>query len=200
MPAPVETKLAATKLVEIKPPEFPVLIDMRYASADNLTGKPIYARAGCFLNAEAAALLKNAIALAGQLGLGLKVFDAFRPTEAAWALWNHTPDPTFLADPRKGSPHSRGAAVDVTLVDAESDELDMGTDFDAFTPLAFHGVLEITPEQQRNRALLLGIMTAAGWDFYKNEWWHYQLFQPRRYPLLSDAAAGTLLMAPSGSM
>lgn len=191
MPAPVEIKLAEAKLVEIRPPDFPVLLDLRYATADNLTGAPIYRRAACFLNPEAAGLLKNAIRLAGQLGFGLKVFDAFRPTEAAWALWNHTPDPTFLADPRKGSPHSRGAAVDVTLVDSDGNDLDMGTAFDAFTPLAFHGVLEITPEQQRNRALLLGLMTAAGWDFYKNEWWHYQLFQPRRYPLLSDAAAGT---------
>lgn len=195
MSAPVESRL-----VEIRPPDFPVLLDLRYATPDNLTGAPIYRRPACFLNAEAAGLLKNAIALAGQMGLRLKVFDAFRPTEAAWALWNHTPDPTFLADPRKGSPHSRGAAVDVTLVDDSGDELDMGTDFDAFTPLAFHGVLEIGAEAQRNRALLLGIMTAAGWDFYKNEWWHYQLFQPRRYPLLSDAAAGTLLMAPSGTM
>lgn len=181
-------------LVEIKPPAFPVLLDLRYATADNLTGAPIYRRAACFLNAEAADLLGKAVTLAAQLDLRLKIFDAFRPTEAAWALWNHTPDPTFLADPRKGSPHSRGAAVDVTLVDAEGEDLDMGTEFDAFTPLAFHGVLEITPEQQANRALLLGLMTAAGWDFYRNEWWHYQLFQPRRYPLLSDAAAGTDMM------
>lgn len=184
-------------LVEIKPPAFPVLLDMRYASADNLTGAPIYSRAACYLNVEAAGLLQKAIKLAAQMGLRLKIFDAFRPTEAAWALWNHTPDPTFLADPRKGSPHSRGAAVDVTLVDPEGEELDMGTGFDAFTPLAFHGVLDITPEQQANRALLLGIMTAAGWDFYRNEWWHYQLFQPRRYPLLSDEAAGTSMMSPA---
>ncbi|WP_341894249.1 D-alanyl-D-alanine dipeptidase [Ferrovibrio terrae] len=187
-------------LVEIKPPAFPVLLDLRYATPDNLTGAPVYHRAACYLNPEAADLLHKAIALAAQMQLRLKVFDAFRPTEAAWALWNHTPDPTFLADPRKGSPHSRGAAVDVTLVDGDGEDLDMGTGFDAFTPLAFHGTLEITPEQQANRALLLGIMTAAGWDFYRNEWWHYQLFQPRRYPLLSDAAAGTLLMAPSGEM
>ncbi|WP_298720360.1 D-alanyl-D-alanine dipeptidase [uncultured Ferrovibrio sp.] len=186
--------LVESGLVEITPPEFPVLIDLRYASADNLTGAPIYKRAACFLNPEAAGLLKRAIILAAQMDLRLKIFDAFRPTEAAWALWNHTPDPNFLADPRKGSPHSRGAAVDVTLVDADGEDLDMGTDFDAFTPLAFHGALEITPEQQRNRALLLGIMTAAGWDFYRNEWWHYQLFQPRRFPLLSDAAAGTRMM------
>jgi D-alanyl-D-alanine dipeptidase len=184
-------------LVEIKPPAFPVLLDIRYATADNLTGAPIYTRPGCYLNIEAAGLLQKAIQLAATMGLRLKVFDAFRPTEAAWALWNHTPDPNFLADPRKGSPHSRGAAVDVTLVDPDGEELDMGTGFDAFTPLAFHGTLEITPEQQANRALLLGIMTAAGWDFYRNEWWHYQLFQPRRYPLLSDADAGTSMMSPA---
>lgn len=181
-------------LVEIAGPDYPVLIDMRYAGADNITGKPIYHRPACFLNAEAAGLLRSAIGLAAQMDLRLKIFDAFRPTEAAWALWNHNPDPNFLADPRKGSPHSRGAAVDVTLVDMDGRELDMGTDFDAFTPLAFHGNLDVTPAQQRNRALLLGIMTAAGWDFYRNEWWHYQLFQPRRYPLLSDAAAGTSMM------
>ncbi|WP_374302255.1 D-alanyl-D-alanine dipeptidase [Ferrovibrio sp.] len=181
-------------LVEIAGPDYPVLIDMRYAGADNITGRPIYQRPACFLNAEAAELLRRAVQLAAQMELRLKVFDAFRPTEAAWALWNHNPDPNFLADPRKGSPHSRGAAVDVTLVDADGRELDMGTDFDAFTPLAFHGNLDITPAQQKNRALLLGVMTAAGWDFYRNEWWHYQLFQPRRYPLLSDAAAGTSMM------
>jgi D-alanyl-D-alanine dipeptidase len=181
-------------LVEIAGPDYPVLIDMRYAGHDNITGAPIYKRPACFLNAEAAALLRRAIQLAAQMGLRLKIFDAFRPTEAAWALWNHNPDPNFLADPRKGSPHSRGAAVDVTLVDADGHDLDMGTDFDAFTPLAFHGNLDVAPAQQKNRALLLGIMTAAGWDFYRNEWWHYQLFQPRRYPLLSDAAAGTSMM------
>lgn len=191
MPAPSPHNAG---LVEIAGPDYPVLIDMRYAGADNITGKPIYKRPACFLNTEAAGLLRSAIRLAAQMDLRLKVFDAFRPTEAAWALWNHNPDPNFLADPRKGSPHSRGAAVDVTLVGTDGSTLDMGTDFDAFTPLAFHGNLDVTPAQQRNRALLLGIMTAAGWDFYRNEWWHYQLFQPRRYPLLSDAAAGTSMM------
>lgn len=181
-------------LVEIKPPDFDVEIDLRYASADNLTGAPVYRRAACFLNPEAAEALRRAVALAGHAGFRLKVFDAFRPTEAAWALWNHTPDPEFLADPRRGSPHSRGAAVDVTLLDAAGNELDMGTGFDAFTPLSHHGRLDIAPDAQRHRALLLGLMSAAGWDFYMNEWWHYQLFDPKRYPLLSDAEAGTGLM------
>jgi D-alanyl-D-alanine dipeptidase len=115
-------------------------------------------------------------------------------------LWNHTPDPNFLADPRKGSPHSRGAAVDLTLIegpglDDKARELDMGTAFDAFTPLSFHGNTDISVTAQRNRLILLGLMTAAGWDFYRNEWWHYQLFQPKRFPLLSDAEAGTAMMA-----
>jgi D-alanyl-D-alanine dipeptidase len=181
-------------LVAIAPPDYPVLIDLRYATEDNITGKPVYGRQAAFLNEEAAEALSRAIALAAQLGYRFRIFDAFRPSEAQWVLWNHNPDPNFLADPRRGSPHSRGAAVDLTLVDADGRDLEMGTGFDAFTPLSHHGRLDITPEAQRNRALLLGIMTAAGWDFYRNEWWHYQLFDAKRHPVLSDAEAGSGLM------
>lgn len=181
-------------LVAIAPPAYPVELDIVYATDRNFTGRPVYRRAGCFLNPEAAVLLARAIDLAERLGYRVKVFDAYRPTEAAWALWNHTPDPQFLADPRRGSPHSRGAAIDVTLVDGDGRELDMGTGFDAFTPRSHHGDTEIPAAAQRNRMLLLGVMTAAGWDFYRNEWWHYQLFNPRRFPLLSDSAAGTAMM------
>lgn len=127
-------------------------------------------------------------------GLRLRIFDAFRPTEAQWRLWEHTPDPEFLADPRRGSPHSRGVAVDLTLIDKEGRALDMGTPFDDFTSASHHGAPGLSPEVERNRYLLLGIMTTAGWDFYRNEWWHYQLFNPRSYPLWSDAAAGTEMM------
>ncbi|MGH7089198.1 MAG: M15 family metallopeptidase, partial [Stellaceae bacterium] len=87
----------------------------------------------------------------------------------------------------RGSPHSRGAAVDLTLIDADGAELEMGTGFDAFTPLSHHGTTALPIAAQRNRMLLLGLMTAAGWDFYRNEWWHYQLFDPRRFPLFGDA-------------
>jgi len=192
-------ELTPLPLVEIAAPDFPVEIDLRYATDDNITGKPVYARARCFLNQEAAGLLRRAIQLAEPLGYRFRIFDAFRPSEAQWALWNHNPDPNFLADPRRGSPHSRGAAIDLTLIDGAGRDLDMGTGFDAFTPLSHHGNLEISPQAQRNRALLLGIMTAAGWDFYRNEWWHYQLFQPRRYRFLGDAEAGSGMMVPAGA-
>ncbi len=175
-----------TVLVEITEATHDLLVDMRYATANNFTGAPVYGRAACFLNPEAERLLVRAAGLARPLGLGLKLFDAFRPAEAQWKLWNFRPDPEFLADPRRGSPHSRGAAVDLTLVDAAGGELDMGTGFDAFTPLSHHGSTGIAPAAQRNRLTLLGLMSAAGWDFYTNEWWHYQLFNPRRFPLLSD--------------
>jgi D-alanyl-D-alanine dipeptidase len=102
-------------------------------------------------------------------------------------LWNHTPDPEFLADPRRGSPHSRGVAADLTLIGADGRELEMGTAFDAFTAQSHHGHLGIPAEAQRHRTILLGIMTSAGWDFYRNEWWHYQLFGSRDYDLLSDS-------------
>ena len=176
-------------LIEITSPTYDVDRDIAYATPDNFTGKPVYARPSCFLHVDAAACLMRSIMLAGALGLRFKIIDAFRPAEAQWVLWNHSPDPDFLADPRRGSPHSMGVAVDLTLVDAAGEELDMGTAFDAFTPLSHHGNLEISPAAQRNRALLLGIMTAAGWDFFRNEWWHYQLFDARlRYPVLSDDA------------
>ena len=181
-------------LVAIAPPDFDVEVALAYATDANLTGRPVYRNAECWLHREAAANLTAAIALARPLGLRLRIFDALRPVEAQWKLWNARPDPEFLADPRRGSPHSRGVAVDVTLVDAGGAELPMGTGFDAFTPLSHHGRTGIGREAQGNRLLLLGLMTAAGWDFYRNEWWHYQLFEARRFPVLSDSAAATRLM------
>jgi D-alanyl-D-alanine dipeptidase len=181
-------------LVALTSPTYDVDLDLAYATPNNFTGKPIYRRAAAYLHPVATEHLTRAIQLARPLGLRLKIFDAFRPSEAQWVMWNHTPDPDFLADPRRGSPHSRGAAVDLTLVDASGRELDMGTGFDAFTPLSHHSNTEVPEAAQRNRFLLLGLMTAAGWDFYRNEWWHYQLFDPRRFPVLSDSALSPGLM------
>jgi D-alanyl-D-alanine dipeptidase len=174
-------------LVEIATESHDLLIELAYATPHNITGRPVYRRAACYLHSDAAVKLSRAIELAQALGLRLKLFDAFRPSEAQWLLWNACPDPEFLADPRHGSPHSRGVAVDLTLIDGAGQELDMGTGFDAFTPLSHHGNTAIAPAAQRNRFLLLGLMSAAGWDFYGNEWWHYQLFDVRQYPLLGDA-------------
>jgi zinc D-Ala-D-Ala dipeptidase len=173
-------------LVEITETGHGVELDIVYATDRNVTGKPVYARPACWLHRAAAEKLARAADLAGKLGYRLRIFDGFRPSEAQWVFWNHVPDPNFFADPRKGSPHSRGVAVDLTLT-SNGEALDMGTGFDALTELSYHGSTEIPLAAQRNRYTLLGIMSTAGWDFYMNEWWHDQLFQPRDYPLLSDS-------------
>jgi len=182
-------------LIEVTPQDHGVLLDLAYATAANFTGAPVYGRAACYLHPHALDKLERARDLAAPLGLRLKIFDAFRPVEAQWALWRHTPDADFVADPRLGSTHGRGAAVDLTLTDETGADLDMGTGFDDFSPRAHHGRTDVSPEAQRNRALLLGLMTAAGWDFYGKEWWHYQLFDARRaYPLCSDSVLTQSMM------
>lgn len=182
-------------LVALTPPAFDLDLALAYATDANVTGKRIYARAVAQLHPDAAAALQRASALAAPLGLKLRIFDAYRPVEAQWHLWAAFPDPRFVADPRQGSCHSRGVAVDMTLIDAASGAaLDMGTPFDDFTAASHHGRDDLPAAVQRNRALLLGIMTAAGWDWNPFEWWHYQLFDPERYPLLADAAVPQGLM------
>jgi D-alanyl-D-alanine dipeptidase len=188
------------KLIHITEKTHPVEIALAYATSDNFTGKPIYrADAECFLNGEAADCLTKACNYAKALGYHFRIFDAFRPSEAQWKLWEHTPDPDFLADPNRGSPHSMGAAIDLAIIDSESGKpLDFGTPFDDFTLKSHHGNQEISVEAQRNRHLLMGIMTTAGWDFYRNEWWHYQLFNARaNHPMLSDKDSGTKMMPES---
>ena len=103
-------------LTRISSPEYDVELALAYATADNITGKPIYRHAACWLHSDAAAALTRAILLAGELDLKFRIFDAYRPVEAQWNLWNHDPNPIFLTDPRSGSPHSRGVAIDLTLV------------------------------------------------------------------------------------
>lgn len=169
-------------------PAHGVAFDIRYATEDNLTGKPIYTRPVAMLLPEACARLAHAVQLAAAMGLRLKIYDAFRPIEAQWLLWHAVADKRFVADPRQGGVHPRGAAVDLTLIDGAGDELPMGAGFDEVAARSAHGSLEINPEAQRNRALLLGLMTASGWDHYRLEWWHYQLFDSRRFPPLSASA------------
>jgi len=181
-------------LVEIAAPDFDVDLALAYATADNFTGAPVYRRAGCYLHADAAACLRRATALARRHGLRLRIFDGYRPTEAQWVLWSHFPDADFVADPRLGSPHSRGVAVDLTLVDAAGSALDMGTGFDDFTARSHHGSTDVSVAAQRNRYLLMGLMLSAGWQFYSMEWWHYHVLPFDDYPLLSGSVLPRTIM------
>jgi D-alanyl-D-alanine dipeptidase len=184
-----------SSLIEITTPDFDVDLEIAYATPDNVTGKPLYSRAACFLHKEAAQALIATIGLTAPLGYRIKIFDAFRPLEAQQMLWDHTPDATFVSPPDTGvTPHCRGVALDMTLIDSQGNALDMGTGFDAFTPLSYHGNLEVSAEAQKNRHLLMGIMTYAGWRYNPREWWHYQLPNAENYPKLSDKKAGSRMI------
>ena len=183
---------ASAGLLEI---EHPVIdLDLRYAGPDNISGRPIYTRAAALLQADAHAALMRAADLARAQHMRLVVFDAYRPRAAQRRLWQAYPNPEFVADPAQGSAHSRGVAVDLTLADAAGRPLEMGTGFDAMVPQSHHARTDIPVQAQRNRAMLLGIMTAAGWAYEPHEWWHYHLPEPKRYPIRDDAATVARLM------
>lgn len=183
-----------SELVELTEDSHGIIIDMHYADHRNFTGKPIYTQPLCLLHKDAEAKLLRAIDQAKHIGLKLIVYDAYRPPAAQFILWEHTPDPNFLANPHKrGSPHSRGVAIDVSLADSVSgDELEMGTPFDSFQSESWHTNYSISVEAQRNRLILAGLMLNAGFDNYSHEWWHYQFFNSYDYPLIEDDRLGAI--------
>jgi len=173
-------------LVKVNKKKIDVLIDLRYSTKNNFTNEKVYFSDECFIHKIAYEHLDKAVQIAKKQNLLIKIFDAFRPVYVQEKLWSCLPDPNFIAPPLRGSPHSRGVAIDLTLTDLDQNELDMGTGFDEFSRLSYHGCLDISDRAYHNRLLLLGIMTDAGWDFFRNEWWHYQLFNSKNYPIIKD--------------
>ncbi|MDP3371821.1 MAG: D-alanyl-D-alanine dipeptidase [Candidatus Paracaedibacteraceae bacterium] len=173
-------------LIEITEKSHPVILDIRYASTNNFTKKIIYEEPLCLILDEALVLFEKAIVLAQKQNFTFKIFDAFRPQKAQERLWEICPNDMYIMPPSKGSVHTRGVAIDLTLVDADGTELDMGTPFDDFTEKSHHGT-HISAEAERNRYMLLGIMTTAGFDFYRNEWWHYQMFSAQSFDLIRES-------------
>ena len=173
-------------LIEITEKEYDVNIDLAYAKNANFTGKNIYLQNKCFLHKDAIPKLILAISIARNLGYKFKIYDAFRPIAAQNILWDFCPDKNFITPPHIGSPHSRGIAIDLTLM-KDNKELNMGTQFDYLYKKSHHGNTDISKIAQKNRLILLGIMTAAGWDYYENEWWHYQLHNSKKWPLVSNS-------------
>lgn len=173
-------------LVEITAEKFDVILDLRYATANNVCHQKLYSQPLCYLHSDTAECLKKAVDAAKILGYKIKIFDCFRPMEVQKFMLAKFPGGDFISDPATGStPHCRGVAIDLTLTDFGGEELGMGSDFDEFSDLAFHNCKKISVAAQKNRLILLGLMTAAGFDFYSKEWWHYQLSKPREYPIIA---------------
>ncbi len=169
---------------------FPSLhIDLKYATADNITGAPIYREARCLLHREAVTALAKSISIAQLAGLKLVVYDAYRPQQAQAVLWNACPDPQYVVDVAIGSNHSRGTAIDVTLMDDRGNVLDMGAEFDEMHDRSHAWHPSVPPAAQRNRLLLNAIMFGGGFVGINSEWWHFELPDAARYPLLDDQIA-----------
>lgn len=151
-----------------------IVLDIRYATENNFTGQQVYSTAEAFVRKPVAeALLRVQLELR-KMGLGLKVFDAYRPYRATLRFYRVYPDKSFVAAPWLGSRHNRGAAVDVTLIDFETgEELAMPTLFDDFSERASPSFMDLPDEVIRNREKLISIMSKHGFSVFHTEWWHF---------------------------
>lgn len=178
-----------TQLIDIAE-KFPQLhIDMKYATADNITGQPIYSTAACLLHADAVIALEKSIEIARVAGFSLLVLDAYRPQKAQELLWHACPNQDYVVPLSQGSNHSRGTAIDVTLRDANGQVLDMGTDFDEMDELSHPYHPSLDQAFQRNRLLLNAVMFGGGFVGILTEWWHFELPKAAGYPLIDDVFA-----------
>ncbi len=163
-----------------------VIIDLKYAAADNITGRAIYREASCLLHPAAARALARSAEVAALAGLTLILYDAYRPRLAQQYLWDACPDPRYVMDVNLGSHHSRGVAVDVALRDGDGAALDMGSGFDEMNPRSHPFFPGLPAAVQRHRLLLNAVMAAGGFCGVTSEWWHFELPDAAGYPLLTD--------------
>lgn len=162
-----------------------VVIDVKYATTENFTGKQLYPYPGAYLRYPAAVALRNVQEELIEKGLGLKVWDAYRPYSATVLMWDYVRDPRYVADPRSGSRHNRGCAVDVTLIDLETgEELPMPTPYDDFTERAHIDYTDLPEEALQNRELLIDVMQRHGFEPLASEWWHFDYKNWREFDLM----------------
>lgn len=118
-------------------------------------------------------------------GIGIKIWDGYRPRSVQYLFWEIYPNSTYIANPENGSKHNRGGAIDLILVDLSTgEELRMPTAFDDFSERASHNYNSLPQNILNNRALLKSVMTYAGMNSYNAEWWHYEIPNADNYPLL----------------
>eukprot|EP00741_Cyanophora_paradoxa_P001646 tig00000498_g1597.t1 len=182
--APEDQPESDFDLVEVVRIDPSIRVDLRYATADHVFGKPMYENGRCFARRSVARKLAAAQREFQEMGLSLLVWDLYRPRHVQYEFWDYMPDERFVANPDKGSNHSRGAAVDCTLVDADGSYLPMPTAFDDFTERAARAFADAPAEQLRNRDLLTRVMERHGFVGLPSEWWHFDAEDCASYALL----------------
>jgi D-alanyl-D-alanine dipeptidase len=159
-------------------------LDVRYARTDNFVGKVVYPEARVFLQRPAAEAVLRVHRNLGELGYGLMLFDGYRPWSVTKLFWEITPEDKrmFVANPKNGSKHNRGCAVDLTIYDLKTGKpLPMPSGYDEFTERASPDYQGGTEEERRNRDLLRRLMEEEGFIVNANEWWHFDFKDWERY-------------------
>jgi len=161
-------------------------IDLKYATTDNFTGEIVYDFQECLLHVDTASRLREVQAELTTMGLSLKIWDGYRPFKAQEKFWELVPDPRYVSNPKKGGRHTRGTAVDLTIVTKDGHELSMPSTFDDFSEKAHRDYMGANEEEIRNREFLKQIMERHGFIELPTEWWHFDLKEWQDYPPIKE--------------
>ncbi|HEY9614198.1 M15 family metallopeptidase [Allocoleopsis sp.] len=172
------------RLIDIRSVNPKIALDIRYATTNNFLKQKLYSAARCVLRGAAARRLSQVQQDLEKQGLGLKVYDCYRPLSVQKLMWKVKPDSRYVANPAQGSRHNRGAAVDITLVDRNGKELEMPTSFDDFTERAHRNYSGASAQAKKNSKLLENAMKKYGFIPLATEWWHFDAPGWDNYALL----------------
>jgi D-alanyl-D-alanine dipeptidase len=181
------SKLKKTDFLNLRKIDSTFVLEMPYATEDNFLKQQVYDCQSCYLRKKTALALIKANNKFKELGYHIKIYDCYRPLDVQKKMWTIVSDPKYVANPATGSIHNRGGAVDITLVDINNIELDMGTKFDFFGEEASHDFLNLPDAVLENRKLLKKILRQSGFKSFDSEWWHYNLKDARRMPISNFA-------------
>ena len=203
--AGADARPAASELVDVLALDPTFVLDVRYATPRNFTGRTLYPVARCLLRADAAERLVRVHERLRREGLRLRLFDCYRPLSIQRVLWALVPDERYVANPAQGSRHNRGAAVDLTLADSSGRALPMPTEYDTFTERAHRDWTGGDPARLANRERLERAMLAEDFEPLPTEWWHFDAAGWERHAVLdvplakvgrADSTAADGLPAP----
>lgn len=192
---PKESDKREAHLIELITLDPTIKLDIRYATENNFVGKKVYPEARAFLQKPAAKGVAKVHKKLKKMGLGLVIFDGYRPWSITKLFWEVTPEDKriFVADPSKGSKHNRGCAIDLSIYDLKTGKpVEMPSDYDEFTERASPDYAGGNPEQRANRDLLRRLMEDEGFIVNNNEWWHFDYKDWEKYAIydisFADAA------------
>ena len=179
------------RLVDIRTVNRNIRLDIRYATTNNFLKRKLYPISKCALRSSVAQKLSLVQTDLEKIGLGLKVYDCYRPFSVTEQMWEVLPNPNYVANPARGSRHNRGAAIDLTLVDRTGKELEMPTPFDDFTTKAHRNYQGGSAPSRKNRQLLEDAMKKQGFIGITTEWWHFDSEDWQKFAIL-DISLGAI--------